>query len=630
MSVLQIPRIYFKGNVSWDPVTTNNYHWNYDETDCTTILPQNLSSIQDEVQAFRDIGIAQVETGNWNPHGTYRSSFYDTTVCGFDTGKGTQTDDPFATSAVKFTGMLVDLEPFGTYSSQLYFDSMLFGVEGGYSIQLPRSSRITARQINFGRNTSRVTAIAGVASVIWTTCFAKGPGLKINALDSAVLAELNKALEADDVLGLTVRFNAYRTVYYDDPLLTNGSSAMAAAADNLHDKIIDGGFQPNPARSMIVGVLGLWRKNEPMHEPGDRALIAVGESPAVGTASARCNGDSLVIDLSNSVPEVNAALMKQDLGTLSVVALDSSGKVQQELGSIRYPSYDRTAYEASAGLVTLALQPGMGAKIAGLDLQIYDKNGPILQEQALRAIPAEPNFYIDQNAATEALFQVYEHGVPVGPGVAFQLNRMSASGNSVEETIDVKTDEAGIAKLPLSAAAPGITAYVPSFPPQQVETLSTQLDTYMYVRVIPADAQIAALPPTWPNVYRYVLSNWNAMAPCMDNWLRLDDPDQIRAYASILKRLTDPAAFEFFRYMPVTRDMSEGMRTLLYAWLDSSQDHAAELPSRVQLLNKDLTADANADAVAAIRKARSAPKEKEALSAQTRLSQSFRGGPKGG
>lgn len=626
MSVLEIPRIYFKGNVSWDPVTTNNYPWNYDETDCTTILPENLSSIQDEVQAFRDIGISQVETGSWNPHGTYRSSFYDTAVCGFDTGHGTQTDDPFASSAVNLTGMLVDLEPFGSYSSQLFFDSMLFGVEGGYSIQLPRSSRITARQINFGRNTSKMTAIAGVASVIWTTCFAKDKGLKINALDSALLAELNKALQSNDVLGLTVRFNAYRTVYYDDPTLTNGSDEMAAAADNLHSKLIDGGFQPNPARSLIVGVLGLWRKNEPMHEPGDRALIAVGKTPAVGTASARCNGDSLVIDLSNSVPEVNAALMKQDLGTLSVVAVDSFGKVEQELGSIRYSSYDRTAYEASAGLVTLALRPGMGKKIASLNLQIFDKQGPILEEQAFRAIPAAPNFYLNQHAATDASFQVYEHGVPVGAGISFQLNRMSANGNAVEETFEVKTNEAGIAKLALSAAAPGITAYVPSFPPQKVETLSTQLDTYMYVRVIPTDPQIAALPPTWPNVYRYVLSNWNAMAPCMDNWLRLDDPEQIRAYASILKRLTDPAAFESFRYMPVTRDMSEGMRALLYAWLDSSRDRAAELPSRVKLVKKDLTTDT----VAAVGKDAAPRKESAVLSAQTRLSQSMRGGSKGG
>jgi len=40
--------------------------------------------------------------------------------------------------------------------------------------------------------------------------------------------------------------------------------------------------------------------------------------------------------------------------------------------------------------------------------------------------------------------------------------------------------------------------------------------------------------------------------------------------------------------MPITRDMSAGMRSLLYAWLDSASDPAAELPSRVWLLKKGL------------------------------------------
>ena len=625
MSVLEIPRIYFKGNVSWDPVTTNNYDFNYNETNCTTILPQDLPTIQDDVQAFRDQAVAQIGAkGNWNPHGTYRSSFYETAVCGFDRGHGTQTDDPFATSAVNFTGMLVDLEPFGSYSSQLYFDSMLFGVEGGYSIQLPRTSRVTARQINFGRNTSGHAAIAGVASAIWTTSFAKADGLRINALDSGILADLKKALEADDVLGLTVRFNAYRTVYYDNAALTNGSPAMAQEAQQLAEKITGGGFQPNPARSLIVGVVGLWRKNEPVHEPGDRALIQAGTTPAVGTASARCNIDSLVIDLSNSVPEVDVALTKQDLGRLSVVAVDQSGAVQQELGSIPYTSYDRTAYEASAGLVTLPLAPGMAGKIAGLNLQVNDVHGPILQEQAFRAIPLAPNFYVDQDKATEASFQVYEHGVPAGNGIAFQLNQMTYDGDKVENSIPMTTDATGIAKLSLSAAAPGITPYVPSFPSQTVTSLNTQLDTYMYVRVLPADPQIAALPPTWPNVYRYVLSNWNAMAPCMDNWLRLDDPAQIRAYTSVLKRLTDPEAFEHFRFMPITRDMSTGMRSLLYAWLDSPKDPDAELPSRVRLLKKGLRTQ-----TAPVVQQQEEVTLSRAAMTQTELSRSMRGGPKG-
>jgi hypothetical protein len=100
--------------------------------------------------------------------------------------------------------------------------------------------------------------------------------------------------------------------------------------------------------------------------------------------------------------------------------------------------------------------------------------------------------------------------------------------------------------------------------------INPQVNTYMYVRARGADSAIVQLPPTWENVYVNVLANWNAMARCMDNWSKLDDPDQVKAYAAILKRLTDPANFEGFLFMPVTRDMSSGERALLYNFLDSS------------------------------------------------------------
>jgi hypothetical protein len=61
----------------------------------------------------------------------------------------------------------------------------------------------------------------------------------------------------------------------------------------------------------------------------------------------------------------------------------------------------------------------------------------------------------------------------------------------------------------------------------------------------------------------------------MDNWLDLHDPEQIRAFGPVIKRLTDPANLEWYSYMPVTRDMTAGERTLLYNFLDSPGPAAA-------------------------------------------------------
>jgi hypothetical protein len=564
MSVLETPRLYFKGEVSWDPITTNNYNTNYDESSGDTIYPQAVN----KVQAFRAQSIAQVGPGSWNPHGTHRVTFFNTAVCGFDIGAGLATTDPFLNAAVNFMGMLVDLEPFGSYSSQLFFNSIHFGVDGGYRILAPRTSRATARYINFSRNMVNAM-IAGVASVVWQTSFLKTAGLRIDPFDSPALQSLAQALQPEDVLGLTIRFNAYRTIYYDNPNLTNKSPDTKAAAQALTAKLNGGGFQPNPARSLLVGVIGLWRKGEPAHEPGDRTLIPADNSP-LASAHARLTDSALTLDLSNSVPEIDKNLTKQKLGTLSVVAVDPASGAPTNLGSFDYSKYDRAAYESSAGIVTVPLAGGATKTAAKLDLQIQNSTGaPLLTELALRAIPATPNLYLDEGESTTATFQVYDRGRPVTSVVPVSLYKMDASGGTPDNPTHVTTDQNGVLSIPLTAVSDGIAAFVPSLSDDDRPTngIDTQVNTYMYVRMRPADTVIAALAPTWDNVYAYVLANWNAMAPCMDNWLNLNDPDQVKAYAQILKRLTDPANFEDFRFMPVTRDMSAGERTLLYNFL---------------------------------------------------------------
>jgi hypothetical protein len=61
----------------------------------------------------------------------------------------------------------------------------------------------------------------------------------------------------------------------------------------------------------------------------------------------------------------------------------------------------------------------------------------------------------------------------------------------------------------------------------------------------------------------------------MDNWLDLNDPAQVHAFGPMLKKLTDPDNFELYRYMPVTRDMTDGERRLLWTFLDSPLDSGA-------------------------------------------------------
>lgn len=575
MSVLETPRILFRGTMSWDPIVTNNLPPAYDEADATTVF-----NAGETVRAYRQAAIGNVASSvNWNPDGTHRSAFFNTTVSGVDLGEGVCTDDPLMGAPVSLLGMLVDAEPYGVFTSQLFFDAFSFGINGGCQVKAPRSARVTSRQINFGRNlTYRYKA--GVASVVWQTSFATADGLKLFPHDSPALQALAKALEDPTVIGLTLRWNSYRTLYFDSAEVGQNPRLAKELADKLHL----GGFQPNPARSDVVGVLGLWRQGEPANEPGDRALLNTENQagPNIGTASARLTGNSITLDLANSISETGVDLTKQDLGPLSLVAVGADGKtVAANLGTLTYPMYDKAAYEAASGIVVLPLDAAAASAAATSDIQLRGADGTVyLQEAAVRAYPLVPNLYIDEGDTSQVQVQVYDRGVPAGAGIEVTLAPVNPSTPVLGS---VNTDASGLASFPINGVQGQVEGYVILTGPDPVSNgIDPQTTTYLYIRTLPADANIAAMAPTWANVHEFVLSNWQAMAPCMDNWLDLGSEAQVKAYGPLLRKLTDPGYFEGFRYMPVTRDLSKGCRTLLYAFLDGGAPTAKAKPGALK------------------------------------------------
>ncbi len=602
MSILQFPRVYFNGQIAWDPVTTNNYTPSsaaaaYDENDCESVLNRQPVTASD-VTGFRSAAIDGVNNGNgnWNPDGTYRSPFFETTISGVDGGSGHTTDDAMFGAPVSFTGMLVDAEPYGAYSSQLFFDDISFGIRGGCRIYGKRAVHFTDRFINFGANPLN-GFIAGGAAVVWQTCFPKDTHLQIDAFDSATLAAMADSMASDDVLGVMVRFVTYRTIYYDvaDPL--NNAAALTAARDKLVAELNSGGFQPNPARSKLVGTVGLWSKDDCLSEASERALAATGAPfpvssasgaprTACGTAFAQVHEQALSIDMSNCIPwSADDASSKVDLGPLTIVATDPDDASQTTtVGVINSAAYSQTAYENSAGIVDVPLDPGMAATIADFDISIVTaQNVAIVQEDPYRVLPLDPNFYTDAGASASTRARLYVRGKPAGAGENVVISPMSAA-SSVHATL--QTDAKGWVSFSLPNTTGSVTGYVFQAQPDPSKQPTLPVGnafnpmtwTYMYHRVLPADDDIAAMDPTWANVHGHVLANWEAMAPCMDNWLRLGDEEQVKAYAPLIKKLTAKESFEDFRYMPVTRDLTQGMRTLLYRFLDGETAEAtAEL-----------------------------------------------------
>jgi hypothetical protein len=569
--------------MTWDPIVTNNGEDMYD-------LDSGRPNIGDgTADDYRERVRESIVSGNWNPHGTHRSSFVDTFVTGVDRGHGFETDDKLVGVPLAFNAMLVDLDPYGATSSQLFFDEFSCGIEGGDRIFGRRTGPVVARRLNFGRNTTYVY-IAGVASVVWQASFAKGDGLLVEPAGSALLTELgNRVDSGGDILGLTVRFNTYRTAYFGSEL------PIVADYEALAARILQGGFHPNPARSVVGGVIGLWRRGEAASVPGDRVLLPARRS-RLSTAFAKVADDRLTLDLASSVPETGFDLEKLDLGPLTVVARGSTGDVT--LGTIATSAYARSAYEATGGIVVLILDRDQSTAARDGDLALLGASGELLTEQPLTVVAHRPNVYLEEGEVAKVGLQVFERGVaPTTPASITVIPDGTPSSHPV-----VVTDAGGEADLELTGTQLGSQTYwlmpwrtiEPAAPPPPARS-PTRME-YVALRVTPAEDDIAALEPTWANVYEQVLRDFEALAPCMDNWLRLGDEQQCGVYAPLIRSLTARERFDDYRYMPVTRELSKGRRTLLHNWCDAVTRPEADLGPAAATAESTAPAEAHAPA----------------------------------
>jgi len=558
MSILETPRINFKGHISWDPIVTNNSKNLYDEAGAQNVTTAWTKTVED----YRANAIVN---GGWNADGTHRSVFYNTYVNSTVGKDGFIEEDPFLDSPVDFKGMLVDSEPYGGFSSQLFFDGLNLGILGGCRISAKRSNRMTARYINFNRLPSSVYGYAAsVASVGWQTTFLKNDVI-IDAFDSPSLQALKVAMDDPDVLGLVYRFNAYSTKYYGAETDDN----LKALTAELIKKQQGGGFQPNPARSSIVGSVGIWRKNEPIHEPGDRAILqpsdfTVQQNNPLADAHIRVNTDSLSIDFSNTVQNEDLENNPKNLDNLNITATAPDGS-KTVIATLDYGDYDKAAYEKGAGIIEkpITAEHALAANAGTINIESSDGSKTYLHEIPLRAIPDVPNKYLNANQTGQVKVQVYNKGIPVGAGVTVtaELEYIYKTGTK-GATVSATTDSTGIVAFNVGSSTGCVQGFLLKVDPFDM--------AWNQVRVLPENYLTAEQQvPTWNNVYEHILKSWKAMAPCMDNWLDLADENQVLTYADKIKSLTDPNNFEMFLFMPVTRDMPDWQRLMLYNFLDS-------------------------------------------------------------
>ncbi len=445
---------------------------------------------------------------------------------------------------------------------------------------------MSSRWLNFGRNLIRLP-FAGRASAAWQTVFPTTDVEVRRTGESPLLTGLAAALEDPRARGLVLRLSTYRTLYFQNGVLNElEPAADLGQLQRLHERGLP---VSNPAYSLVVGTLGVWFDGESESVPEGRRLFSAGPVPvrnaggrpaAAGPAAALFHPglQTLSLDLADTVPELDRDAEKADFGPLEVVVQTEDDVVG--IGRIEPSAYDRCAYEARAGIVDVDVSGS--ADVASLLsrgrllIRVDTPTGrtELLTEQAFAASCDDCNVYLDQDDSRRLVIRVRERGErpsrPLSVLVAAYVQAEDIVFSGDMTVLPVSED--GTASLPIRGEQAGYrhlgyTVFDGGDIPVPPATLPLATADFTSVRTLPFDDELEETTPdealTFDFVYTNILSTYDAIAPRMSNILDLADAAAVRTFARRILEVVDPALFESSRYMPVTRDLSRGRRTLL-------------------------------------------------------------------
>ena len=600
MSVLAFPRMYFRGNVSWDPAVSNNDPNYYDGVTARAKLAPGQTPIQ-----FREQLIATTaQRGDWNYYGTHICRFERARIVGGALPASAADGDPLIDRPVRLAGKLVDLDP-NALCSQIFFDELVVGLPGGPHLRARPLRRMSSRWLSFARNLGGLP-IAGSASAAWQTVFPTADLELARPEESPLLAAFADALNRPEVRGLMLRCSTYRTLYFQNGIMND--LEPAATMDELGTLHAQGKAVSNPAYAVVVGAVGLWREGDIEAEPGGRRLVstrrtatprnAPNVSAALFTAAVELDAPAarLSVDFSNTFPELDITLEKVDFGDLTVVA-DVDGR-QVPIARIPAASYDRAAYEARGGIVDVDLNTTDPAvddvaidKLEKAKLSVVAGTGEgavvLLTEQQTYASARELNVYLDESDTPAVTIDARVFGrIPTEP-LKVVAAEYDAAMDFTNTKVMLTPGADGSAYLQLQAERPGFRYYllIPSTAEAPPPKFGISTAAFLGIRTLPFDDAMSTGPDDdWNIIYNQIFANYDAITPRMSNILDLGDLEAVRTFARRIIQVTDPVLFEGAHYMPVTRDLSRGKRELLHRFclrlLNGEQPNVAPAEGR--------------------------------------------------
>jgi hypothetical protein len=400
----------------------------------------------------------------------------------------------------------------------------------------------------------------------------------------------------------------------------------------------------NRAYSNVVGWIAPWTTSDMKSAPVGRSLIGKPNLRAldpslkpqtIGPAALDYEVDAanpnqvkrIAIDLGSTIPEADGLLTKVNFGTMQLQVAPAGGGPRQTFAELPYAGYNKTAYEASAGVVDFPVSmpvsaidqhivvtfkdPTSGATQVGLEEADFsaetDDRGVYVNEPGAPWSPTDPTVTIQvrlrgRKPPVGTKLQIGQYA-PNNPGFnEFSWALVSASQpNAQAPYVTMAAGAAVVDGAYVTVPVPNVNDGLPySTVTMKVSALRSGPSVLQFFPHASADP-ITPPPPTVDDFGQTFFGNvrvlpfHNAMTIAFENWLRvgpsvdlvtqrvfdavfrtfflmypamrfLRDPLQFQAWRGRICEVTDPALFETARYMPVTRSLTAGQRQMLELW----------------------------------------------------------------
>jgi hypothetical protein len=448
MSVLSLPRLHFSGLVWWNPGTGNSFDPGvYDRATATVRLPVGVP--KNELHRYlTELDGPKLRCG-FNFYGDYRCGFLPgTRIEGgvFSDGTAVLASDAVTGAELTLLGhgtecKIVDVDPYGGWSSQLFLDGFRIGASPQPILVARGAAPMMFQHFDHERNcnVSADLPFAGRSGVLWQTAV-PADQVTIDATRSPALQALQEQWVKGSARGLMLRFYVYRTEYFQNgafppPVPRHPSPRNLRQLGELYR---DGGRFANPTVGRVVGAIGPWFGDEPATVPAGRLLRPASRvvprtwplrdrppSLQLGPIRAELHGDRLALDLSCAFPELDSTGNKVDFGSVRVCVIED-GTVT-EVGALTPDRYGRVAFERGGGIAEINLLPADAASVQRGTLRTFvqqpdpqDPTGTVWvvahDEEELVGESAVRSVYLDEGETVTLEIQVRERGSPAPDG----------------------------------------------------------------------------------------------------------------------------------------------------------------------------------------------------------------------